>query len=79
MDIQICPCCGKEIILEDNEYESIDGKLYCLDCFEEYFDKCEWCREYVPANELAWYGSILCCNDCAANSWIEMENALGWR
>ena len=79
MDIQICSCCGKEIILEDNEYESIDGELYCSECVEEHFGKCEWCKEYVPADELAWYGNILCCDDCATNRWREMEDALGWR
>ena len=76
---ETCPCCGKEIILEDNEYEIINGELYCSECVEEHFGKCEWCKEYVPRDELAWYGNILCCDDCAKDDWESMERALNWR
>ena len=79
MDIKICPCCGKEIILEDNEYEEIDGELYCSECIDEHFGKCEWCNEWVTHDVLAWYGNILCCDDCATHDWKRLEAAHGWR
>lgn len=74
-----CICCGKYIVLEEDEYEKFDGDIYCLDCFHEVFGVCEWCGEYVPHEELAWYGNILCCDDCATNDWEEMEEAHNWR
>ena len=76
---ETCVYCQKEINLEDNEYEVIEGKFYCSECVEEYFDQCEWCKEYVLNETLAWYGNILCCDDCAENDWRRMEEAHNWR
>lgn len=74
--IKNCSYCGEKIVLEDNDYEEIDGELFCLDCVKKHFGKCEWCGEYVPSSELAWYGNILCCNGCASNEWMLMEKAI---
>ena len=44
---------------------------------QKHFGKCEWCQKYVPLLDLAHYGSILCCDDCATERWVAMEGVLG--
>lgn len=77
--IKMCVCCGKYIVPENNDYKIINGDRYCSECVGEYWGRCQWCDSWVPGDELAWYGSILCCNECAENEWEAMEDALGWR
>ena len=78
-NIELCACCGKQVDVTCDDYEKISGDIVCDKCVNENYGKCEWCNEYVDRGELAWYGNILCCDDCATNYWEEMEEAHNWR
>lgn len=63
MDKELCVHCKNKI---EGEYEKVDWRIYCVDCFKELFTSCEQCGITIPQDEArsgADGGEILC-EDC---------------
>ena len=59
-----CEHCGDRIS-DDDAYEGSDGRYYCEDCFNRFFDDCADCGEVIRRDD-AMQGSDgwLYCEDC---------------
>ena len=68
---KVCRDCGA--VIENEEYEKVDGEFVCKDCLDEQYIFCEDCQEYHYGNEMrevymGWRrGTKWVCEDCLNN------------
>jgi len=63
----ICSKCGE--IINNDDYETIDGDYVCRDCVEGYYTKCEDCGAWIENDEAYWIEDEqkYVCDDCIDN------------
>lgn len=78
----ICMHCGE--IIEEEDYDIIDGEPICQDCFDRYCTTCDHCGaaiwdsdscgdEYTTLCRTCYENHYTCCNEC--NCVIHYDNA----
>ena len=78
----ICMHCGE--IIEEDDYDTINGEPICQECFERYCTTCDHCGaviwdsdscgdEYTTLCRTCYENHYTCCNEC--NCVIHYDNA----
>jgi formylmethanofuran dehydrogenase subunit E len=48
----VCDHCGCVINPEEDDYQEIDGEIWCQECIDTELAFCDDCEEYVPQDEI---------------------------
>ena len=63
-----CFECGYHLHVEEANY--YDGKIYCINCYERFMARCEFCGDYHPVSET--YAINLRIDECLPNDPIHI-------
>jgi hypothetical protein len=63
-DADYCDCCETYSWDCDYTYIESEGRLYCPDCLEELFTKCDECDEYVRLDDAREHDGRCMCRAC---------------
>lgn len=64
MEKVYCADCGREIDLENDDYEVVNDEYVCQHCIEENYSQCYECGEYYYTNDMTWTDNGWVCDDC---------------
>ncbi len=69
-----CANCGDWV--SEDDYQPIDGNVYCEDCANKLFSYCDNCEEMVPVDDCVSIEdtSIYVCSSCAADKFTVCED-----
>jgi hypothetical protein len=76
-DITTCNDCGEHINTSSENYEEVDGKTFCIECFHDNFFVCECCGELfeIGIDEVFDDGmGNPICNDCFSDNFFVCSN-----